>query len=73
MTWKIIALSCLMGAIAIPASFLPIKAALTLYYMKTAPHDGQSALSVFFGSLYLSLLLGLVTFGVVLSQGRKRP
>jgi len=73
MTWKMIALACLIGFIAIPASFLPIKEALTLYYMKTAPHDGQSALAVFFGSLYLSLLFGLVTFGFVLSRGRKRP
>ena len=72
MTWKRVAMALLLGAVAMPAAFAALRPVFILWYMHDAPNDGQSAISVYAGSLYSALLCGLVTFGVVLSRGRKR-
>jgi hypothetical protein len=73
MTWKRLGLATLLGGIALPTGFYPMKAALTEWYLHAAPHDGLSGLGVLAGSLYFALACGLVTFGTVLSLRRQRP
>ena len=73
MTLKRLGLATLLGAIALPTSFYPMQAALTEWYLHTAPHDGLSGLGVLAGSLYFALACGLVTFGTVLGLRRQRP
>ena len=74
MTWKRLALASLLAAIALPASFFPVEAVVTLWYEHTDPHgDGQVGLAVFMSSLYIALVIGAATFGAVLTRGRQRP
>jgi len=73
MTWKRLSLATLLGAIALPTGFYPMKVALTEWYLHTAPKDGLSGLGVLAGSLYFALACRLVTFGTVLSVRRQRP
>jgi hypothetical protein len=69
MTLRRLGLATLLGAIALPTGFYPMKVALTEWYLHTASHDGLSGL----GSLYFALACGLVTFGPVLGLRRQRP
>jgi hypothetical protein len=73
MMLKRLGLATLLSAIALPTSFFPMKAALTVWYLHTAPNDGLSGLGVLVGSLYFALACGLVTFGTVLRLRRQRP
>lgn len=55
------------------ATFFLAKATLTDWYMLEAPNDGQSALGVFAGSLYLAIACGALTFGIMLKRRQGRP
>ena len=61
------------SAVAAIATFYPAKAALAYWYMHEAPNDGQSALGVIAGSLYLAIACGALTFGIILNRRRRRP
>lgn len=61
------------GSVVGIATFFPAKAALTHWYMREAPNDGQSALGVFAGSLYLAIASGALTFGIMLKRRQGRP
>ena len=73
MTLKRLGLATLLGAIALPTGFYPMRMALTEWYLHTASHDGLSGLGVLAGSFYFALACGLVTFGTVLGLRRQRP
>ena len=70
---KRLALAFSLGAIASVACFFPMKAALTIWYVHNAHHDGLSGLGVIAGSLYFALACGAVIFGIILSRPRKKP
>jgi hypothetical protein len=73
MTLKRLGLAFVLSIVAAFAAFFPIKAALTLWYMQHAPNDGQSALGVIAGALYLTIACGALTFGITLQRNRRRP
>ena len=73
MTLKRLGLAFVLSIVAAFAAFFPIKAALTLWYMQHAPNDGQSALGVIAGALYLAIACGALTFGITLQRNRRRP
>lgn len=72
MNWKRIALASLLGMIVMSVAYIPLRAVLISWYLHTAPNDGQSAIGVWVGSLYLALACGLLTFTAVLFGGRQR-
>lgn len=75
MGWKRFSLASLLGIIALPAGFYLARAVLILWYTHTDPHshDAQISMGIFYASLYIAVLCGLVAFGVGLMRGRQRP
>ena len=73
MTLKRLGLAFVLGVVAAFAAFFPVRAVLILWYMQHAPNDGQSALGVIAGALYLAVACGALTFGITLERYRRRP
>jgi hypothetical protein len=74
MTWKRLALAFVVAAVTIPASFFPIEALMTAWYEHTDPYgDGQVGLAVVMSGLYIALVCGAATFGVIFIRGLQRP
>jgi len=73
MTLRRLGLAIFWGAVAGVVTFFPAKAALTHWYMHEPPNDGQSALGVVAGSLYLATACGALTFGIMLKRRRRTP
>ncbi|RYF08475.1 MAG: hypothetical protein EOO77_25100 [Oxalobacteraceae bacterium] len=70
MTLKRLAIALVLGVVSAFAAFFPIKAALTVWYMQNAPNDGQSALGVIAGALYLAVACGALSSGITLQRIR---
>ncbi len=72
MLWKRTSLAALPAVIAVPAAFFLSKALLTRWYLiADSRDDGQTGLSIIFGSVIVSLLVGLITIGTTILIARR--